>query len=152
MERVVTSRPGGWLAINVANPIDKRLLVLSNGRIGLFLGQPVGLLEVRGAKSGQPRRTPLLYLDDGERVALVASKAGNPRHPAWYHNVKANPDVRFLLRKVGWRRFRAHEAGPDERAELWPRVCNLYAGYEDYQERTGGRTIPIVVLEPEAGV
>jgi deazaflavin-dependent oxidoreductase (nitroreductase family) len=150
-ERIIASRPGGWFALNVANPIDQRLLARTNGRVGMFLGQPVGILEVKGAKSGALRRTPLLYLADGERVLLVASKAGNPRHPAWFHNLKANPDVRFLLRKLGWRSFHAREADPEERAELWPRVCDLYGGYEDYQQRSGGRTIPIVVLDPEAG-
>ena len=148
LENIARSRPGGWLAIHVANPVDRRLLRWSNGRFGLFLGQPVGLLEHVGAKSGSPRETPLLYLTDGDRVVLVASKAGAARHPAWYHNVKANPDVNF--RHAGRsERYRAREAHDPERAELWARVNDLYRGYDDYQGRTGGRRIPVIVLEPQ---
>jgi deazaflavin-dependent oxidoreductase (nitroreductase family) len=148
MEAFVKTRAGGWLAINVANPIDARLLPLTNGRVGLFLGQPVGLLETVGAKSGQRRRTPLLYLDDGDRVVLVASKAGAARNPAWFHNLRANPRVSFLRR--GGRRgtYVAREAQDAERDELWARVNDLYSGYETYQGRAGARRIPVVVLDP----
>ena len=83
MEAFAQTRVGPWLALNVANPIDRRLLPLANGGVGLFVGQPVGLLETVGARSGRRRQTPLLYLDDGGRVVLVASKGGNTRHPAW---------------------------------------------------------------------
>ena len=64
LEAFAKTRFGGWFAVHVANPIDKRLLRWSRGRVGLFLGQPVGLLETVGARSGQPRSTPLLYLAD----------------------------------------------------------------------------------------
>ncbi len=148
MEAFVKTKAGGWLAVNVANPIDRRLLRLTGGRIGTFIGQPVGLLGTVGAKSGQPRETPLLYLDDGERVILVASKAGAARHPAWLHNLRANPRVSFLRRGGGQGDYVAREAEGAERDELWARVNDLYAGYDTYQERTGGRTIPVVVLDP----
>ena len=148
MEAFAQTRLGAWLAINVANPIDRRLLPLTNGRVGLFLGQPVGLLETTGARSGQRRRTPLLYLDDGERVVLVASKGGNPRHPGWYHNLRANPRVEFLRRGGHRGTYVARDAAGEERERLWARVNELYAGYETYQGRTGGRRIPVVVLEP----
>jgi F420H(2)-dependent quinone reductase len=92
--------------------------------------------------------TPLLYLADGDRIVLVASKAGAPRHPAWYHNVKANPGVEFLLRGGPKRSYAAREAEGAEREELWAKVNDLYVGYDDYQGRTGGRVIPVIVLEP----
>jgi F420H(2)-dependent quinone reductase len=148
METIVKSRPGGWFAVNVGNPVDQRLLRWTNGRVGLFPGQPVGLLETVGAKSGQPRTTPLLYLQDGEQVVLVASKAGAARHPAWFHNLRARPDVFFTARKAHRRPYRAREAEGPERERLWARVNDLYAGYETYQGRSGGRRIPVVVLEP----
>jgi deazaflavin-dependent oxidoreductase (nitroreductase family) len=148
MEALAKTRFGAWLAINVGNPIDRRLLPLTNGRVGLFLGQPVGLLETIGARSGQRRRTPLLYLDDGDRVVLVASKGGNPRHPAWFHNLKANPRVEFLRRGGHRGTYLAREASGTERVELWARVNDLYSGYDTYQTRTGGRRIPVVVLDP----
>jgi deazaflavin-dependent oxidoreductase (nitroreductase family) len=147
-ERVVQSRPGAWFAINVSNPLDRRLLRWTRGRVGMYLGQPVGLLETVGAKSGQPRTTPLLYLQDGERVVITASSGGAPRHPAWFHNLRANPDVRFSDRRGRRRAYRARVAEGAERERLWEEVNDLYAGYETYQGRTGGRRIPVVVLEP----
>ena len=148
LEAFVKTRAGGWIAVNIGNPIDRRLLPLSGGRVGLFLGQPVGLLETTGAKSGKRRETPLLYLDDGDRVVLVASKAGAARHPAWFHNLTANPSVGFLRRGGHRGRYLAREAEGAERDELWDRVNDLYSGYETYQGRAGDRRIPVVVLEP----
>jgi deazaflavin-dependent oxidoreductase (nitroreductase family) len=148
IEAFAQTKVGAWLAINVANPIDRRLLPLTNGRVGLYLGAPVGLLETVGARSGQRRQTPLLYLDDGDRVILVASKGGNPRHPAWYHNLKANPRVEFLRRGGHRGGYVAREAIGEERESLWVRVNDLYRGYETYQGRTRGRKIPIIVLDP----
>ena len=148
MEAFVKSRTGGWFALHVANPIDRRLLRWTRGRIGLFAGQPVGLLETVGAKSGEPRTTPLLYLEDDGRVVLVASKAGSPRHPAWFHNLRASPEVSFTDRRGRRRRYRARVAEGRERDRLWAGVNDLYTGYETYQGRAGGRTIPVVVLEP----
>ena len=148
-ERFALTHAGGWFAINVANPIDRRLLRWTPGRFGLFLGQPVGLLETVGARSGQPRSTPLLYREDDGRVVLIASKAGAARHPAWYHNVRAHPEVGFTARDGRRGRYRAREAEGAEREALWARANDLYAGYDDYQERTGGRRIPVIVLEPD---
>ena len=148
MEAVVKSRPGGWFAVNVANPVDRRLLRWTGGRVGLFIGQPVGLLETVGAKSGEPRSTPLLYLEQGDRIVLVASKAGAARHPAWYHNLRAQPEVSFSGRRGGRRPYRARLAEGPERYRLWARVNDLYAGYDTYQGRAGTRRIPVVVLEP----
>ena len=92
------TRGGGWFAIHVANPVDQRLLRWTNGRVGFFFGQPVGLLHTVGAKSGERRTTPLLYLADGDRIVLVASMAGAARNPAWFHNLVAHPEVEFMPR------------------------------------------------------
>jgi F420H(2)-dependent quinone reductase len=147
MEAIAKTRFGGWVAVNIANPIDQRLIPLTGGRIGFPSPRPAGLLETVGARSGQRRRTPLLYLEDGDRIVLVASKAGSARHPAWYHNTKANPRVRFL-RRGGEAEYVAREATGPERERLWERVNHLYSGYDTYQGRAGGRRIPVVVLEP----
>src|SRR5262245_47848170 len=146
-EAFAKTRAGGWLAVHVGNPIDQRLVPLTNGRFGTFLGAPVGLLETVGAKSGQRRKTPLLYLDDGERVVLVASKAGAARHPSWLHNLRANPRVSFLRRGGHRGTYVAREAERAERDQRRARVHDLYAGYDTYQGRTP-RKIPIVVLDP----
>ncbi len=147
-ERFAQTHVGGWFAVNVANPIDRRLLKVGRGKLGLFLGQPVGLLGTTGARSGQPRETPLLYVDDGARVIVVASNVGKPHHPAWFHNLRAHPEVTFLRRGGHQGSYLARVAEGSERAELWKRVNDLYAGYETYQHRTDGREIPVVVLDP----
>src|SRR5437763_17116728 len=88
---------GGKLFITVFPAIDRRLMPLSRGRLSTGLGQPVVLLHVRGARSGIERTVPLLATKTGDIVLLVASKAGAIRHPAWYHNVQANPDVEVTV-------------------------------------------------------
>jgi len=105
------------------------------------------LLDHVGAKSGTPRTSPLLYIDDGDDVVVVASKGGFPKHPAWYHNLMANPDT---IVQVGpeKRAVHARTANPEERERLWPLVVASYHGYADYQARSKGREIPLVVLEP----
>jgi deazaflavin-dependent oxidoreductase (nitroreductase family) len=109
---------------------------------------PMLLLDHVGARSGQRRTTPLAYVRDGEDVVIVASKGGHPRHPAWFHNLRAHPDVEA---QIGSRRLpvRARVASSEERARLWPRVVEAYGGYEGYQRRTE-REIPLVILEPRS--
>ncbi len=107
---------------------------------------PMLLLEHVGAKSGIKRTTPLAYVSDGDAIVLVASKGGNPRHPAWFHNLKANPDTRIQVGSEQ-RNVRARVATDDEHRRLWPKAVDTYGGYAGYQERTS-RKIPLVVLEP----
>ena len=107
---------------------------------------PICLLEHRGRKTGKVRTTPLVYLEDGERVVVVASQAGRPEHPMWYLNLLANPDVTVQIRNRR-RAMRARVAEQEERAVLWPRLVDLYADYDSYQSWTE-RVIPVVVLEP----
>jgi deazaflavin-dependent oxidoreductase (nitroreductase family) len=105
------------------------------------------LLDHVGAKSGRRRTSPLLYFEDGENVVIVASKGGFPKHPAWYHNLMANPDT---VAQIGseHRAVHARVATPPERERLWPVALKAYSGYADYQARSKGREIPLVVLEP----
>ena len=109
-------------------------------------GQQVGLLETIGAKSGERRSTPLLYLRDGNHVVLIASKGGSVKHPAWYWNLKANPQVRFLGPGGLTGDYVAREAEGDERSRLWAEAVDYYDGFASYQGRTDGRRIPVVVL------
>jgi len=107
---------------------------------------PICLLEHRGRKTGKVRTTPLVYLEDGERIIVVASQAGRPEHPMWYLNLLAHPGVTVQVR--GSRRsMRARVAEADERALLWSRLVDMYADYASYQSWTD-RVIPVVVLEP----
>ena len=106
---------------------------------------PMLLLDHVGAKSGVRRTAALAFVEDGDDVVLIASKGGHPRHPAWFHNLNANPDT---VVQIGAERrpVRARVAGPAERARLWPKVVAAYAGYQAYQDRTS-REIPLVILE-----
>jgi deazaflavin-dependent oxidoreductase (nitroreductase family) len=121
---------------------------LSGGLIGhRFPGvPPTLLLDHVGAKSGTKRTTPLTYARDGEAYVIVASKGGHPKHPAWFHNLRAHPDVSIQV-GTSRRPVRARIATPDERQRLWPKVVDVWPGYEGYQRRTG-REIPLVMLEP----
>jgi F420H(2)-dependent quinone reductase len=117
-------------------------------RIGAGFRKPVPicLLEHRGRKTGTLRTTPLVYLEDRERIVVVASQAGRPEHPMWYLNLLANPEVTVQIRNRR-RPMRARVAEPEERAALWPKLVDLYADYDSYQSWTD-RVIPVVVLEP----
>jgi F420H(2)-dependent quinone reductase len=149
-EDLAGSRVGAWYFINVAMRLDRVLLPVSGGRLSMGFGQQVGLLETTGARSGEHRRTPLLYLRDGNHVVLIASKGGSVKHPAWYWNLKANPQVRFLAPGGLSGDFVAREAEGDERSRLWAEAVDYYDGFASYQGRTDGRRIPVVVLEPAA--
>jgi deazaflavin-dependent oxidoreductase (nitroreductase family) len=148
LQWIAQTRLGGWLFINVFPAIDRPLMQLSGGRLNTGFGQPFVLLHVRGARSGIERTLPLLATKTGETVLLVASKAGASAHPAWYHNVRANPDVEATI--DGERRPMLAEiaAAGDERERWWRIVCDNYSGYETYQRRAGDRTIPVVALRP----
>ncbi|GAA4374371.1 nitroreductase/quinone reductase family protein [Nocardioides caricicola] len=132
-----------------------RVFKLTNGRIGskwrIGAGWkkpvPTLLLDHVGRKSGTTFTTPLLYLEDGPDLVIVASQGGLPKNPQWYPNLVAHPDTTVRLRKEGVRRVRARTAGPEEKAALWPRLVELYADFENYAAWTD-REIPVVVLEP----
>lgn len=120
----------------------------TNGRIGgTFLnGSPVALLTTTGRKTGEPRTSPLLYLREGDRVVLAASRAGSEKTPMWYLNLKANPAVTVQI-KGEVLALRARDASDRERAEYWPKLVAMYSSFEDYQSWTD-RVIPIVICDP----
>lgn len=139
---------GGWLFIRVFPAIDRRLIPMTKGRLMVAVGQPILLLHTRGAKSGEPRTTPLLYTPHNGGYVIVASKAGATHNPAWYHNLRAHPDdVKIDVRG---KRIEVHarEADTVERDQLWRVVNDNYDGYDVYQQQAAGRTIPVIVLEP----
>jgi deazaflavin-dependent oxidoreductase (nitroreductase family) len=108
---------------------------------------PVMLLTTKGAKSGQPRTLPLLYLTDGERLILMASNYGKTSHPAWYRNLTANPTVEVLAGKRSGTYTASEIKDAAERDRAWGLALDQYAGYGDYKERAGDRTIPLIRLE-----
>jgi F420H(2)-dependent quinone reductase len=117
------------------------------GPIGRIGGAPFLLLHHVGARSGEARVSPLIYLEDGEHLVVVASKGGTDRHPAWLHNLRGHPETVVEMGRER-RRVRAREATAAEREDLWPRLDAMYPPYREYRRRAAPRSIPLVVLEP----
>jgi deazaflavin-dependent oxidoreductase (nitroreductase family) len=141
-------KPVTWFLVNVGNKIDPYLMRASGGRIKTTVIAPTVLLTHTGARSGKKRTTPLAYFTDGDKVILIASRGGHREHPAWYHNVVANPEVE-LWAKGGGGRYRVAEAQGKERQRLWALATGFYPGFARYQERAGDRQIPVVVCTPQ---
>lgn len=143
-------RTGRWV-IRKMTSANVWLYRRSGGRLGgRVLGAPILLLNTIGRKSGQARTVPLLYLDDGEALVVVASNGGMPAHPLWFRNLEAAPRVSVEIRR---RRIEvdARRATEEEKADYWPRLVKLYRYYDDYKARTP-RNIPVVILSrPEGG-
>ena len=130
--------------------VDLFLMGLTGGKVsvpGTLGGLPVVRLTTIGAKTGRERTVPLLGIEDGEKWVLIASNWGNERHPSWYYNLRANPEVR-LSRNDRTKQYTAREATEEERPKYWAQAKELYPNYESYQQYTDGRQIPIVVLTP----
>jgi len=140
------SRPAN-LALKLGTIVHSGIYRATGGKLLGRMGQsPILLLNSVGRKSGKKRATPLLYVVDGEGFVIIASKGGTPSHPAWYLNLKANPDATVEVgdRKV---RVRAEEEGGEEKERLWQKMAEMYPTYDDYQKKTK-REIPLLVLHP----
>ncbi|MFE3318343.1 nitroreductase family deazaflavin-dependent oxidoreductase [Nocardia sp. NPDC059195] len=137
------------LQLKIMNTLHRTLLTVTGGRVGnSFLGMSSLQLTTIGRKSGDPHKVMLTApVIDGDTIVVVASRGGDPTHPAWFLNLRDNPNVEVSLRNGPERPMTAHVASPDERAALWPRVIASYKGYADYQTKTT-REIPLVLLEP----
>lgn len=141
---LANTRFGRFMSVHLVWKLDPPLMRLTRGRVGLGLVMPTALLETRGAKSGKPRGNVVIYFHDGERVTIVASKLGMPTHPAWFHNLRADPDVVF-----GGVPMRATVVSDEaERERLWALADRVFAPYADYRREAAraNRTIPIVQL------
>jgi deazaflavin-dependent oxidoreductase (nitroreductase family) len=132
----------------VGTRIHRAIFNISKGRIfGRAFGMPLIELVTIGRRSGKERATMLsVPIIDGDRLVLVASFGGDDRHPAWYLNLRSNPEVRVTIAGLT-RTMIARIATEEERAELWPQITSVYEGYARYQKRTE-RPIPVVILEP----
>jgi deazaflavin-dependent oxidoreductase (nitroreductase family) len=123
----------------------------TGGKLGGHLpGLPAArvlLLDHTGAKTGTRRTSPVMYHEEGDIVALVASKGGQATNPAWFHNLRANPDTTIQIGSE-LRDVRARVATEEERDRLWPKFLAFYPGYDFFQQLAKGRRIPVVVLEP----
>lgn len=136
------------IAARAITAVHRAVFRISGGRLSISgLGMPVVMLTTTGRKSGEPRPTMLTSpVQEGDSVILIASYGGDDRHPQWYLNLRADPDVQLTMRGKT-RQMRARVASAEEKARLWPEVVAAYRGYGAYQRRTE-RDIPVVILEP----
>jgi deazaflavin-dependent oxidoreductase (nitroreductase family) len=119
----------------------------SGGTQGTELkGKPVILLTTVGAKTGKIRKTPLMRVEHGGEYAVVASLGGAPKHPVWYHNIKAHPRVELQDGPIN-QEYEAREVSGDEKAVWWQRAVEAWPDYAEYQTKTD-RQIPVFVLTP----
>ncbi len=112
---------------------------------GAFKGRPLLLLTTTGARSGQRRTTPMMYVQDGDRLLVIASNAGAPSHPAWYYNLTAHPQVTVEVGKETYDAI-ATETKGSERQQLWNKIVEQYPFFADHQAKTA-RQIPVIALE-----
>ncbi len=144
--KLSATRFGAWFSINIAWKLDPLLMRLTKGRLSTTGPLAAALLESRGAMTGEPRRNATLYFHDGDRVTIIASKRGWPKHPAWYYNLRKNPDIVY-----GGLPFRAELVDDEaERQRLWELADRVFPEYADYREKAAmaGRVIPIFQLIP----
>jgi deazaflavin-dependent oxidoreductase (nitroreductase family) len=141
---LANTRLGRFMSVKVVWKVDPYLMRATRGRLGMGLVMPTALLETRGAKSGAVRGNVVIYFHDGDRVTIVASKLGQARHPAWFHNLQAHPDVTFGGIPM-WATVVGEEA---ERRRLWTLADRVFAPYAAYRREAAkaNRTIPIVQL------
>jgi len=141
MEGEYEPSPTTWVREQV------ELIESSGGTQGTTMrGMPVILLTTRGAKSGKLRKTPLMRVEHDGQYAVVASLGGAPKHPVWYYNVLADPEVELRDGTVR-QDMTAREITGDERDQWWQRAVKAFPPYADYQKKTS-RVIPVFVLEP----
>jgi F420H(2)-dependent quinone reductase len=151
-QRIAMSEHLSRLNARVLHQVDRLVIRLTRGKTSatsILAGVPLVTLTTIGAKSQQPRSVPLLALRDGERLILIASNWGQAHYPAWYHNLRANSEATISSDgRTGI--YIGRQATEDERAVYWPRAVRIYPGYEAYERRTRGRSIPLMVLTPRA--
>jgi deazaflavin-dependent oxidoreductase (nitroreductase family) len=139
-----STRLGRLISANIVWKVDPYLLRATHGRIGMGLVLPTALLQTRGANSGAMRRNAVIYFHDENRVTIIASKAGAEKHPAWFHNLRADPNVTF-----GGIPMRATVVSDEaERQRLWTLADRVFAPYATYRQEAAktNRTIPIIQL------
>jgi deazaflavin-dependent oxidoreductase (nitroreductase family) len=150
IRRFAGSGPGSWVFARAAHRLDKRLYKLTNGRhtlATLVSGIPVVMLTTTGARSGEERTTPVLGLPtDEDSIAVIASNFGQEKHPAWYHNLRKNPEGTVTVDGDTWR-FRAVVAEGERRERIWQDGLKIYPGFSQYEKRASHRDIAVFVLE-----
>lgn len=149
MRRFAASGPGSWLFVRLMHRIDRPVYRLTSGRhtlASLVSGIPIVMLTTTGARSGAARTVPVLGLPTTEGLVVIASNFGQERHPAWYYNLRANPDGEVTVNGVS-RAFRAAEVEGERRDRIWREGLEVYPGWSQYERRASNRRIAVFVLE-----
>ena len=145
LDMFASTRVGAAMFAPILHLIDRPLLRLSKGRLAMTYGLPTALVTTTGARSGKPRSVPLLSIPYEGDLAIIGTRFGNTKHPAWYYNLLKTPEA-TVLRSGEEFAVTAREATADERGEIWSRATQVYGGYDKYLTRVGGRVVPIFVL------
>jgi len=150
VRKITSSPPGIWFFSRTLHIFDRTALQLSGGRTtfgGVLSGLPVVTITTAGARTGNTRSVSLISIPEGDELILIASNWGRPRHPSWYHNLKANPQVTVSFRGQT-QAYLAREVAGDEREAYWRKATRFYPGYDAYARRCAPREIPVIILVP----
>ncbi len=153
VQKLASTRPVAWLFAHILHHTDRILLKLTAGRVTVpsaLAGLPTAQVTTVGAKSGLARTLPLVFIrdeHDPSTFAIIASNWGQDHNPAWYYNLKACPQATCII-DGKTSQYVAHEAIGEEYEKFWRRASDTYIGYPLYQQRAGGRHIPIMVMTP----
>lgn len=149
LRNFAASSTGAWLFSRTAHHLDRALARATKGRktvAGVVFGVPTVILTTTGAKTGQQRRVPVLGVPYGSFMGLIASNWGQAKQPAWYYNLRANPDAEISVDGAA-HPVRARLANPTERDEIWTAGLAYYPGWRNYQVRAGTRHIEAFILD-----
>jgi deazaflavin-dependent oxidoreductase (nitroreductase family) len=150
VRRFAASGPGSWLFARVLHHIDRPIYRLSGGQhtlASLVSGLPVVMLTTTGARSGAPRSVPVLGFPTDEGLVVIASNYGQDKHPAWYYNLRANPEGEVEVAGES-RPFRAVEIEGEQRDRIWQEGLKVYPGWSTYERRASHRRIAVFILGP----
>ena len=151
LRRFAATGPGSWLFTRTLDHLDHWTFRATRGKhlfSSLLSELPVAMVTTTGARSGQPRTVPLLAMRTADGMAIIGSWYGNAKHPAWRHNLRANPDGEVDVEGDRWA-FRAVEVEDERRERIWNEALRTYPGFTAYAKRAAPRRISVFVLEPK---
>lgn len=150
VRRFASSGPGSWVFARVAHRLDKPIYSATDGRhtaASWLAGLPILMLTTTGAKSGKRRTVPVVGLPTDEGMAVIASNYGQEHHPAWFHNLRKDPNAEVGMDERAWK-VKAVEVEGERRVRVWEQALKVYPGYSTYEKRAAHRLIHVFVLEP----
>lgn len=151
LRRFAASGPGSWVLSRVLDRLDRLTFRLTKGRhlaSSLMSALPVAMVTTTGARSGRRRTVPLLAMPTDDGLAIIGSNYGKPKHPAWRHNLRANPEGEVDVEGERWP-FRAVELEDERRERVWQTALRTYPGFTAYARRAAPRRISVFILEPK---